>query len=136
MTAPSRTVVGIFQARVLSVIMAEDHIDVFCSALIDGKWTTKLHDRDIRWRGYYGAATARTCRGLIAMGASLDERGEPIRIGSEPFAIQITKIECSLEETGGRAGIFRVFVRDVISRQENQAVDSEADDNKTKETED
>jgi len=121
MTAPIRSTVGTFDAQVLEVDMDERCIDVYMSCLVGDTWVTTIHDRHIRWRGYYGAAIERTCRCLIEMGAGLDSGGEPTGIGSQPFVVDVTKIECSLAETGGKPGVFRIFVRGVRAKGDDRA---------------
>lgn len=71
----------------------------------------------VRWRGGYSdAAVHRTIRSLLAMGATFpnDDPTDLEGVGSRPFRVRLVAVECDPEETHGRTGVFRVFVREVL----------------------
>lgn len=87
---------------------ATDRVAAFCGS----RDSTDL----VRWRGGYSdAAVHRTIRSLLAMGATFpnDDPTDLDGVGSRPFLAHVVAVECDPEETHGRTGVFRVFMRDV-----------------------
>lgn len=119
---PGSRPAGTFDAKVVQVSIDWTStdimlIDVYFSIITgDGSVITEIHNRAIKWRGHYTAASeSRLKRRLTAMGATFanGDMRRPKNIGSEPFEIDVVEVECGTDETHGVGGIYRIFVRDI-----------------------
>lgn len=65
----------------------------------------------VYWRGGTSpAAIGETKRCLAVMGITYPD----LVLTRRPFLVQLIEVECSLEETHGKAGVFRTFVGEIL----------------------